>query len=176
MGLIDRLFRGRRTPEARDVRPLTAEEAIARWRYLLGAAPPEALSEAHGLALETLGEVPRAEVLQRMRTALAALEPGAVVPGDPAVLVRAVARAERRAPGFLERALTADARGRQGLAGLATAVVATSVAATYLRGFEPGLEAGALADRSPPDFDLEAPSSPGGHGEHGDHDDLGDED
>ena len=67
MGLIDRLLRGRRTPESRDTRPLTAEESLARWRYLLGAAPPEALSEAHGRALETLEELPRAEVLQRLR-------------------------------------------------------------------------------------------------------------
>ena len=179
MGLIDRLLRGRRAPEDQETRPLTSEEALARWRYLLGAAPPEALSEAHGHALETLGEVPRAEVLQRLRTGLSALEPGAAVPADPAVLIRAAARAERRAPGFLEGVLAADVRGRQGLAGLAAAVVASRAAAPFLRRFEAGREPKALADRrAAPELDVDAPSGPGGHGGHGDHDhdDLGDED
>ena len=112
-------------------------------------------------------------MLQRLRTALSALEPGAVVPADPAVLIRAAARANRRAPGFLERALAADARGRQGLAGLAAAVVATSAAAPFLRSFEPGLGEEALASRRAPDLDVDAPDQPGGHGEH---DDLDDED
>ena len=172
MGLIDRLLRGRRTPESRDSRPLTAEESLARWRYLLGTAPPDAVSEAHGRALETLEEVPRAEVLQRLRAALAALEPGVVVPADPAVLIRAAARAERRAPGFLERALAADARGRQGLAVLAAAVVVTSSAAPFLRSFEPGLGAEAPARGRAPDLDVDAPDQPG----HDEHDELDDED
>ena len=186
MGLIDRLLRGLRAPEDQETRPLTSDEALARWRYFLGAAPPEVLSEAHGRALETLGEVPRAEVLQRLRAGLSALEPGAVVPADPAVLIRAAARAERRAPGFLERALTADVRGRQGLAGLAAAVVASRAAAPFLRGFEAGREPEGLADpRAAPELDVDAPSGPGGPGGHGghgdhdhdhDHDDLGDED
>jgi hypothetical protein len=172
MGLMDRLFGGRRNPEGRDARPLTAEEAVARWRYLVGTAPPEALSEAHGRALEALGEASRAEVLQRLRAGLSALEPGAVVPADPAVLMRAAARAERRTPGFLERALAADARGRQGLAGLAAAVVTSGAVAPFLRGFHPGQELGAHADHRP-EVDVDAPGGPGGHG---DHDDLGDED
>ncbi len=179
MGLIDRLFRGRRGSEEGDTRPLTAEEALARWRYLVGTAPPEALSEAHGHALEALGEVPRAEVLQRLRAGLSALEPGAVVPADPAAMMRAAARAERRTPGFLERALAADARGRQGLAGLAAAVVASGAVTPFLRGFQPGSEPGALADRRAPEVDVDAPEAPGGsggHGDHGDHDDLDAED
>lgn len=177
MGLLDRLLRGRRTPEAGDARPLTPDQAMARWRYLLGTAPPEALSEAHARGLESLGEMPRAEVMQRLRAALSALEPGAMVPSDAGVLVRAAARAERRTPGFLERALAADARGRQTLAGLAAAVVASSAAAPFLRGFEPGLDAGALEDKRAPDFE-DAPDPPAGPGGHDtDHDgDLDDED
>ena len=176
MGLLDRLLRGRRTPESRDTRPLTAEESVARWRYLLGTAPPDALSEAHGRALETMEELPRAEVLQRLRAALAALEPGAVVPGDPGVLVRASARAERRAPGFLERALAADARGRQGLASFAAAVVATSAAAPFLRAFEADSGEAAFANRHAVDLDVDSPDQLGGHADHDEHDDLDDED
>jgi hypothetical protein len=173
MGLIDRLFGSRRATEERDARPLTAEEALARWRYLVGTAPPEALSEAHGGALEALGEASRAELLQRLRAGLSALEPGAVVPADPAVLMRAAARAERRTPGFLERALAADARGRQGLAGLAAAVVASGAVAPFLRGFQPGQEPGAQSEHRP-EVDVDVPGGSGGHGDHDDHDDHDD--
>ena len=175
MGLLDRLLRGRPPPDARDARPLTAEEAVARWRYLLGTAPPEALSEAHARGIEGLGEMARVEVLQRLRAALSALEPGAVVPGEPALLLRAAARAERRAPGFLERALASDARGRQSLGALAGAVVVSPAAAPFLREFQAGLGAEALADRRAPELDVDAPEHSGGSGDH-DHDDLDDED
>ncbi|HVP62848.1 MAG TPA: hypothetical protein VMT11_19995 [Myxococcaceae bacterium] len=174
MGLLDRLLRGRRTPDASEARPLTGEEVLARWRYLLGTAPPEALSAAHTDGLGALGETARAEVLHRLRAALSALEAGAVVPSDAAVLMRAAARAERRAPGFFERALATDARGRQALGGLAAAVVVTSSAAPFLRGFEPGLGEEALADRRAPDFDVEASEESGAPPAHDD--DLGDED
>jgi hypothetical protein len=177
MGLLDRLLRGRRTPEAGDARPLTPDQAMACWRYLLGKAPAEVLSEAHARGLESLGEMPRAEVAQRLRAALSALEPGAMVPSDAAVLVRAAAKAERRTPGFLERALAADARGRQTLASLAAAVVVSSAAAPFLRGFDPGIGAGALDDRGARDFE-DAPDQPAGQdtGHDGHDGDLDDED
>ena len=174
MGLLDRLLRGRRTPEAGDARPLTPDQAMARWRYLLGTAPPEALSEAHARGLESLGEMPRAEVMQRLRTALSALEPGAMVPSDAGVLVRAAARAERRTPGFLERALAADARGRQTLAGLAAAVVASS-AGPVPPGFEPGSTPGAGGQARAGPKDAPDPRKPGGQ-DSGHDGDLDDED
>jgi len=176
MGLLDRLFRGRRAQEPQDSRPLTAEESLARWRYLVGAAPPETVSEAHRQALDALEELPRAEVLQRLRSALSALEAGVVVPGDPAVLLRASARAERRAPGFLERALAGDARGRQGLATLAAAVVATSAAAPVLQAFDPDSGEAAFPGRRSVDHDVDSPDQLGGHADHDEHDDLDDED
>src|SRR4030095_9163496 len=61
-------------------------------------------------------EVPRAEVVQRLRAALSALDSGVMVPSDAAVVVRAAAGMERPTPGVLERALAADARGRHELA------------------------------------------------------------
>jgi hypothetical protein len=171
MGLLDRLFRGRRTPEAVDVRPLTPDQVMARWRYLVRRAPPEVLSETHARGLDSLGEVSRAEVVQRLRAALSALDSGLMVPSDAGVVVRAAAGMERRTPGFLERALAADARGRQTLAGLAAAV-ASSAAAPFLRGFDAGvLEGTGGRDFEDPPDQLEGP---GGHD--GDHDDLDDED
>ncbi|HTS80327.1 MAG TPA: hypothetical protein VMH40_06990 [Myxococcaceae bacterium] len=153
MGLLDRLLRGRRTSPPGASRELTGPEVVARWRYLLATAPPEVLATAHGEGLAGLGGETRGEVLHRLRAALSALEPGAVVPSDEGVLVRAASRAERRAPGFLERALSADARGTTALTGLAAAVVAAPAAAPFLRTFEPGLVGDALADRRAPDFD-----------------------
>ena len=164
MGLLDRLFGGRRRPEARDPRTLTGSEALARWRYLVLIAPPEVLVAAHGDGLAGLGAEAQVDVLHRVRTALSALEPGAVVPREVEVLVRAAARAERRAPGFLERALSTDAPGRRALTTLASAVVATVVAAPFLRDFDPSLSADALAARRGPDFEGDgdpAPDLPG---------------
>ena len=173
MGLLDRLLRGRRTPEARDTRPLTPDQAMARWRYLLARAPPDALGEAHARGLDALGDMPRAEMVQRLRTALLALEPGVMVPSDAGVLARAAAKAERRAPGFLERALASDARGRQTLGSLALAVVTSSAAAPFLRDFGAGLDAEEQAEGV---VDLEVDAA-GHSSESGDHDgELDDED
>ncbi len=177
MGLLDRLLRGRRTPDPGDARPLTGEEALARWRYVLRTAPPEALFAAHAEGLAALGDAPRAEVLQRLRAALSVLEPGEVVPADAAVLARAATRAERRHPGFLERGLATDPRGWEVLGGLAAAMVGTAAAAPFLRGFEPGLAGEALVDRRAPDFELDAPEHSGESGAPAGHDDdLDDED
>jgi hypothetical protein len=85
---------------------------------------------------------------------------------------RAAAGMERRTPGFLERALAADARGRQTLAGLAAAVVASSAAAPFLRGFEPG-----SGGHSPEGgTSRTAPISSRARRPRRDHDDLDDED
>jgi hypothetical protein len=175
MGLLDRLLKSRRSADAQDGRPLTADEALARWRFLIGKAPPETLAEAHSRALDSLGDAPRAEVLQRLRSGLASLETGVVVPSDPALLIRAAARAERRAPGFLERTLGSDARGRQTLSGLAAAVVASSVAWPFLRGFAAAAETGASGNRRSQELDVDAPAAPGTSSDYHDHD-LDDED
>jgi len=156
MGLLDRLFRGRRPPEEAEATAVTGPEALARWRYLLITAPPEALATAHADGLAAMDADARAGVLHRIRAALSALEPGAVPPREPEVLLRATARAERRAPGFFERALSADAAGRRSLHGLATLVVASAAAAPFLAGYEPGMGADALADRRAPDFEPDA--------------------
>lgn len=173
MGLIGRLFGGRRAPEASDTPPVTGPEALARWRYLLATAPPEALAAAHAEGLAAMEGDARGGVLHRMRAALAALEPGAVPPRETELVVRAAARAERRAPGFLERALSTDAPGRRALDGLATGVVASAAAAPFLVGFEPGMGADALADRRAPDFE---PDASGDAPAPTHDDDLGDED
>ena len=173
MGLLDRLLRGR-APEAGDGKPLTPEMALARWRFLVGKAPPETLAEAHARALDSLGDAPRSEVVQRLRSGLAALETGVVVPSDPVLVVRAAARAERRAPGFLERTLGSDARGRQTLSGLAAAVVAMPAALPFLKGFDSAAGTAASEGGRSQELDVDAPATPGSSDDH-DHD-LDDED
>jgi hypothetical protein len=175
MGLLDRLFRGRRPQDAQEARPLTADEALARWRHLVGSAPVEALAEAHARGIDSLEDLARSEALQRLRAGLSALEPGMVVPTDAGVLVRSAARAERRAPGFLERALAGDVRGRQTLSGIAAAVVTTSAAAPYLRGFVAAVAGEPLPDRRTQELDVDVPGSAHSSDHDQDHD-LDDED
>ncbi|RFU21075.1 hypothetical protein [Geodermatophilus marinus] len=120
MGLLDRLFGGRRRepvrpapPAARPVhggaptgRPVDAapgdQQAIERYRYLLRTAPPDAIEQAHAEAFAQLTPQQRQEVL----TQLAAAVPEAERPraDDPGALARAATRAELRRPGTLERA------------------------------------------------------------------------
>jgi len=173
MGLLDRLLRGR-AADAGGGKPLTPEAALARWRFLVGKAPPETVAEAHSRALDSLGDGPRSEVVQRLRSALGALETGVVVPSDPVLVVRAAARAERRAPGFLERTLGSDARGRQTLSGLAAAVVASPAALPFLKGFDSAAGAAASESLRSQELDVDAPATPGSSDDH-DHD-LDDED
>jgi hypothetical protein len=146
MGLLDRLLRGRRTSSS-DAEPtrVTGPEAIARWKYLLLTAPPEALGAAHSEGLAALDRPTRAQVLYGVRAALVDLEPGAVVPADEPLLLRTAARAERRAPGFLERALSVPGT-RPTVAALAEVVVATSAARPFLRGYAPDLDAKTVAE------------------------------
>jgi len=154
MGLLDRLL-GRRAPQPADARPLTGPEAIDRWRYLLRTAPAEALGVGHVEGLAALSAEASAPMLHGLRRALSALEPGTVVPSAPDVLIRAAVRAERTAPGFLERTLAAGARGQETLGALAGAVVATGTLAPFLRGYDAELGADGLADRRAREFDVE---------------------
>jgi len=154
MGLLDRLL-GRRAPQAADARPLTGPEAIDRWKYLLRAAPAEALGVGHVEGLAALSPDASAPMLHSLRRALSALEPGTVVPSAPDVLMRSAIRAERTAPGFLERTLGAGAKGQETLGALAGAVVATGTLLPYLRGYDAEIGADALASHRAPDFDVE---------------------
>jgi hypothetical protein len=115
MGLLDRLFgRSRRDdrygyqpPQAQSApparQPLTDDQAVARYRYLLRTAPPEQIEQAHAEAFAQLSTDQRQQVL----TQLAAAVPAGERPrtDDPQTLARVATRAEMRQPGTLERAL-----------------------------------------------------------------------
>jgi len=83
--------------------PLTDEQAIQRYRYMLRTAPPETIEQAHAEAFAQLTPVQRAQVLSELSAMLPANERGAAGQDDPKTLARLATRAELRQPGTLER-------------------------------------------------------------------------
>ena len=115
MGILNRLFgtkpdsrpagRGAAAPPASP-----DEQAIARYRYLLRTAPPEALEQAHAEAFAQLTPDQRAQVLAELSRELPESERAHANDSDARTLARMATRAELRQPGTLERAF-----GRRGM-------------------------------------------------------------
>jgi hypothetical protein len=116
MSFLDRLFGRDRTPEphqpasgyegdrfSQASEPLTDEQAIQRYRYMLRTAPPETIEQAHAEAFAQLTPSQRARVLSELSAALPANERAAAGQDDPRTLARLATRAELRQPGTLER-------------------------------------------------------------------------
>jgi hypothetical protein len=128
MGFLDRLFGRNRTPEPQQPAteydggrfgeasaPLTDEQAIQRYRYMLRTAPPETIEQAHAEAFAQLTPDQRAQVLSELSARLPANERGAAGQDDPKTLARLATRAELRQPGTLER--TFGGMGGMGMIG-----------------------------------------------------------
>jgi hypothetical protein len=112
MGLLDRLFGRRPAQPTHDRRyaagqpvgrPLSDEQAVARYRYLLRTAPPEQIEQAHAEAFAQLTTDQRQQVLAQLAAAVPAGERPRT--DDAETLARVATRAEMRQPGTLERAL-----------------------------------------------------------------------
>src|SRR5512138_391836 len=69
MGLFDRIFGDAPRPPAAPAAPSDDEQAIARYRYLLRTAPPEAIEQAHAEAFAKLTPEQRRTVLVQLRAA-----------------------------------------------------------------------------------------------------------
>jgi len=82
------------------------EQAIARYRYLLRTAPPEAIEEAHAEAFARLTPEQRRRILEELAADMPDAERNAAWrTGDaPGALARVATRAELREPGAMERA------------------------------------------------------------------------
>jgi hypothetical protein len=124
MSFLDRLFgRNKAQPSWIDQgerfdpasAPLTDEQAIQRYRYMLRTAPPETIEQAHAEAFAQLTPAQRAQVLSELSATLPASERGAANQDDPKTLARLATRAELRQPGTLER--TFGGMGGMGMAG-----------------------------------------------------------
>jgi hypothetical protein len=167
MGLFDRIFGDAPRPPAAST-PTDDEQAIARYRYLLRTAPPEAIEQAHAEAFARLTPEQRRKVLEELRGAApATARDDTPVLSDPQALARYATRAEMRQPGTLERAF-GSASGAPGFGsmlagGLVGSVVGTVLGtaiaheffaqhpAPELSRFEPGLWARDAADGDPLD-------------------------
>jgi hypothetical protein len=112
MGFLDRLF-GRKQPEEQRTtpdqpthrdpsqdQPLTDEQAIERYKYMLRTAPPEAIEQAHEEAFAKLTPEQRQMVLDQLSAVVPENE-RPTNPQDPRALARAATRAEVRQPGTL---------------------------------------------------------------------------
>jgi hypothetical protein len=159
MGLLDRLFGG--TPPARQPagdRPSasTDDQAIARYRYLLRTAPPDAVEQAHAEAFAQLTPAQRGEVLQQLAAEVPREErPDEARAMEPRALARLATRAEMRRPGTLERAFGGIGGGGLGMGGLFAGSLLTTIAGTFigtaiahqlLQGFDGGAGDAAAAE------------------------------
>ena len=114
MGLFDRFGLGRREapahgPAADPVMPAAGtaadEQAIARYRYLLRTAPPEAIEQAHSEAFAQLTPEQRGKVLESLHDVPGSERAAVLREGTtPGALARAATRAELKRPGTMERA------------------------------------------------------------------------
>lgn len=155
------------------------EQALARYRYLLRTAPPEAVEQAHAEAFAQLTPEQRAQVLKDLSQELPPAErAGAPTRADPQVLARMATRAELRQPGTMERALGGKGMGMgMGMGGMfagsllssiAGAFIGTAIAHQFLGGFQGSTEA--------PPGDLDSAHAEAAHDEaDSDMDDIGDD-
>lgn len=84
--------------------PLSDEQAIERYRYMLRTAPPETIEQAHAEAFARLTPEQRRIVLEQLSAEVPEqerLRPEAAE--DPQALARMATRAELREPGVMER-------------------------------------------------------------------------
>jgi hypothetical protein len=112
MGLFDRLRAGLGVQ-----RPLSAalrddglsadERAVARYRYLLRTAPPEAIEHAHAEAFAQLTPQQRQRLLQAFAAGMPDAERAAALRAEasPEYRARAATRAELRRPGSIEQTM-----------------------------------------------------------------------
>jgi hypothetical protein len=141
MGLFDRFGRNDgtrgRTYEGRPVEPSEDEQALARYRYMLRTAPPEAIEQAHAEAFEKLTPQQRRLLLEQL-LAEAPDSERRYAADNPQALARLATRAEVRDPGVMERmfsrvpAAAPGAAGGIGFGGIMASSLLGSVAGTVL--------------------------------------------
>lgn len=136
MGFFDR-FRNDAAPSATD------EQAIARYRYLVRTAPPEAIEQAHAEAFAQLTPEQRRRLLDEFASEMPPSERKAALGAGeaPGALARVATRAELREPGSMERAWNrmgaAPGLGFGGMLGasllgsLAGSVLGTAIASQF---------------------------------------------
>lgn len=95
---------------------MTDERALARYRYLVKTAPPEAIEQAHAEAFAQLTPAQRQQLLQEIGNALPPSDRALAGPANatPHGMARLVTRAEMRQPGTIERLFGVGRSGGMG--------------------------------------------------------------
>jgi hypothetical protein len=127
MSFFDRFRRDQQPPTPA---PLTDEQALQRYRYMVATAPPEDIERAHEEAFAALTPEQRQQALQ----ALSQYVPASELRGDdPSSLARAATRAEMRQPGTIERAWGSGGPGLGSwfMTTLAASFVGTAIAQSF---------------------------------------------
>lgn len=113
MGFFDRLFGRRQQPQTSRTpskqpqdgqppdQPLTDEQAIDRYKYMLRTAPPDAIEQAHEEAFAKLTPEQRRLALEQLSAAIPEYERTGELRDDPHTLAHMATRAEVRQPGTL---------------------------------------------------------------------------
>jgi len=113
-------------------------QAIARYRYLLRTAPPEAIEQAHAEAFAQLTPEQRRRLLEELAADMPDAERNAAYRAgeQPGALARVATRAELREPGTMERAWNRMSAGPaapgMGLGGMFAGSLLASMAGTVL--------------------------------------------
>jgi hypothetical protein len=129
---ISRWLSGGDEPGRQRAEPLTDEQAIERYRYMLRTAPPETIEQAHAEAFAQLNDRQRRMVLEQLRQATPESERTAATSDDPRTLARLATRAELRQPGTMERLFGGTAG--PGFGGLLAGSFLGSLAGTVIGG------------------------------------------
>ncbi|MFY0577434.1 hypothetical protein ACN28S_26710 [Cystobacter fuscus] len=178
MGLLDRIFGRGSSTSIPSARPTAAsagsadDQALARYRYLLRTAPPEAIEQAHAERFAQLTPEQRTRALRELSEQLPPSERGpASQDADPRALARMATRAELRQPGFMERTFGGGGFGSM-LAGsllgsIAGNFIGTAIAHQFLGGFD------GFDGSEPGDFDATQAESSGLEEDAGGFDDSG---
>jgi hypothetical protein len=116
--------------------PMTDQQAVERYRYLLRTAPPDAIEQAHAEAFSRLTPDQRRMVLEQLSAQVPLAE--RTDSEDPRSLARMATRAEMRQPGTLERTFgsigpgAAAGVGGVGLGGLMAGTFFSSMAGMFV--------------------------------------------
>lgn len=114
---------------------LTDEQAVARYRYMLQTAPPDAIEQAHQEAFSRLTPEQRSMVLGQLSSTVSPSEraAGMGTQDDPQSLARLATRAEMRQPGTLERTFGGmNTGGGMGMGGLMAGSFFSSMAGMFV--------------------------------------------
>jgi hypothetical protein len=177
MGFLDRLFGGAPPPRRPDHEAEGAtssdEQAVARYRYLLRTAPPEAIEQAHAEAFARLTPEQRAQVLRQLAENLPEGERlGDPRQTDPEKLARLATRAEVRRPGTLERSLGGVGMGGMFAGSLLGTIAGTVIGTAIAHQLLGGLDAAASDEAGPDSAEAES-SEAQADADFGDAGDLG---